>query len=691
MVKLGPKQAPLSRRELDRLERERKRNAQLENGGNGAIHGEPMEVLVQLQSQSKRTRSRRLDHSALEEAMRRREKNRLRLQARKLAKKRLLEASNEAGDSRSNIVPDVTLDGTAICDGEQTIENALTDSSVLSFQLDCERLGTSVAHHAHGGHHLEDHLQNESSSLASNNATGALSPLSPNSLQCGAGPNAAPEPPVSKPHLDVEIVTDPFWGDKKILSASSSNLVAEATQPAAIPKSPAQLAPNLQKAHAIARTVAGSRIPVARPARSVETSPNSSRVHARKGSEKSVTFSKHLDLPKDKVATNFESSFDNLEEYMAVSNQWHADRRSAATRGKQRKLSGSSLSSGSMISGSSNAVSTSQGALEVSCMSKPDTDLKSLGHGNALVPAVTLDACEPTTKASNPSTPLKGAVKEATRPLSSSAKRTPNDSPAGPKLTGTNNLSENIVRPRIPRTRPTRKIYPHPDLEAPVKPEEVSENRPTVDHGTTLAIVNHPLHISPAAQADDGGFSSNRPVPKEEIVSATVGRSTGGVDDASDTQKSKSPNSSILKTLGKSMSSAVHTLAPAASITQAKRLGKSRADDVDEMEKGIVSTAAPLDVKIPTTPQPERASDLVEYPNTPVVSRPGIAAPASTPATKSPLTFGMTLPSPPWSRGPILPIHTGDAVGDSNSPRGFVSALKWMLKKTFGYFWQRRQ
>jgi len=87
MVKLGPKLSPLSRRELENLEKQQKRVAQLENGIDPSVSGEPKENLNFLLSQSRRTRSRRLGYPALEQARRKWEKNRQRTQARRLAKK----------------------------------------------------------------------------------------------------------------------------------------------------------------------------------------------------------------------------------------------------------------------------------------------------------------------------------------------------------------------------------------------------------------------------------------------------------------------------------------------------------------------------------------------------------------------------------------------------------------------------
>jgi len=85
MVKIGGRARPLSRRELERLEKERKRA--LEDGRpNPLLVGEPRQNLCLLLSLSKRPRIKHLPVQDLEEIKRKREKNKKRTEARKLAK-----------------------------------------------------------------------------------------------------------------------------------------------------------------------------------------------------------------------------------------------------------------------------------------------------------------------------------------------------------------------------------------------------------------------------------------------------------------------------------------------------------------------------------------------------------------------------------------------------------------------------
>jgi len=134
------------------------------------------------------------------------------------------------------------------------------------------------------------------------------------------------------------------------------------------------------------------------------------------------------------------------------------------------------------------------------------------------------------------------------------------------------------------------------------------------------------------------------------------------------------------------------SLAPAAPIIQERRppfddksFQQRRGITVDDLEKGV------LDPQTPTR-FPRLGATAMKCPDSPLDNRSGIVAPASTPVSRSPLLLAIALPSPPWSRSTILPTHVCDA--NSNTEEGgfggLVLALKWMIKKTLDYFWQRR-
>lgn len=87
--------------------------------------------------------------------------------------------------------------------------------------------------------------------------------------------------------------------------------------------------------------------------------------------------------------------------------------------------------------------------------------------------------------------------------------------------------------------------------------------------------------------------------------------------------------------------------------------------------------------------------EFATWPYTPPLgSRSGIIPPTGTPVSRSPLAYAISLEPAPWGRSQILPMYGPHAAEtdtrEAGGMKGFVSALKWALKRTFGYFWQRR-
>lgn len=159
--------------------------------------------------------------------------------------------------------------------------------------------------------------------------------------------------------------------------------------------------------------------------------------------------------------------------------------------------------------------------------------------------------------------------------------------------------------------------------------------------------------------------------------------------------------------------STIRPLAPAAPIIQDKKvrsgvlaernLDIQRTATLDDLEKGTsdINYRVPCAVTERTISfgRPKTFQQDVDShqgtpacPDTPLRERSGIVPPASTPVSRSPLIFAIALPVAPWSRAAILPTHgphVAERYGDGGGMKGIVSALKWALKKTFGYFWQR--
>jgi len=436
-------------------------------------------------------------------------------------------------------------------------------------------------------------------------------------------------------------------------------------------------------------------------------STDSPGVCTRKGSNRSFVFSEPLDPAKYGAKTWLDSSFDSLEEYRTLSRAKSSVQKATEPYTTYNFL-GSCLSSASMLSASSNTVTGLQGPVNTT---RGDlSDVHGLGVlpdcKNAVVPFRRRDTHEwisdsQFTTEYLADIALDGPFNSADVFPTDSHSQSPSD-PTDTDLFGI------IARPRMPNTRPARIIYPRPALEQTKligTPEpigrEISRNiLPVTPQQKATSYISHL-----SSPIDDGLFSSNRRIFGKGDSNADIKNSQGPSHSFDSDRTPSSP--SILRTLSKSVSNVVHTLAPAASITQVKKMRKPRIDDADKMEKGSLTRSishpkpqphGSLDDEMAFNPltHTEGAQQLgntLNYPDTPLMSRPGIAAPASTPATRSPLKFGMILPSPPWSRAPVLPTHTGNAASADSAgfSRGFVSALKWMLKKTFGYFWQRRQ
>ncbi|KAF8168176.1 hypothetical protein B0H34DRAFT_804141 [Crassisporium funariophilum] len=74
------------------------------------------------------------------------------------------------------------------------------------------------------------------------------------------------------------------------------------------------------------------------------------------------------------------------------------------------------------------------------------------------------------------------------------------------------------------------------------------------------------------------------------------------------------------------------------------------------------------------------------FPDSPCNSRTGTIAPASTPVSKSPYIFAIALPSPPWSRTPLLPTHAEHVGADRTGGGRIFVALRWIMGKVWEYF-----
>ena len=92
MVKWGPKLPSPTRRQLDRIEKENKRIAQIESGVDPALLGEPRENLIYFPPPGKKRRFKRAEAATVGESQRKRAKKQKRALARRNAKDMVKEA-----------------------------------------------------------------------------------------------------------------------------------------------------------------------------------------------------------------------------------------------------------------------------------------------------------------------------------------------------------------------------------------------------------------------------------------------------------------------------------------------------------------------------------------------------------------------------------------------------------------------
>lgn len=231
-----------------------------------------------------------------------------------------------------------------------------------------------------------------------------------------------------------------------------------------------------------------------------------------------------------------------------------------------------------------------------------------------------------------------------------------------PKVTG---LPEPVsVQERVLRELSSNALAKQPEL------------KPDIDQSVTQSpIIDQIIH--------------KRDPSSSNVATAGLSFNTQGVDDPIVVSASE------LVAPDESHTPAV--LAPAACIIQDKKSKAIRNGEVDETQRSPRRNLFNIQPTLRSMLRPsarengsEQHTTSGKYPDTPPSSWSGIVPPAPTPATRSPLIFAMGLPSPPWSRSNVLPRHVADTNLEAGTSRGFVSALKWVLKKTFGYFWQRR-
>lgn len=258
------------------------------------------------------------------------------------------------------------------------------------------------------------------------------------------------------------------------------------------------------------------------------------------------------------------------------------------------------------------------------------------------------------------------------------------------KIKSDDRLSDEIESTRGINLRPLRVNYPRAVVES-LQSDKTPTAMPQPGFGDGSIIRPDPREdradtASGGYSKDDDNFSSNN--------STTLGMEERKVKSRADQlgairaeiNVTNTGNDDPMINLGST------SLAPAASIIQERRpafddkfIQQRRGLTVDDLEKGV------LDPQTPT--RFPRATGGMKCPDSPLDTRSGIVAPASTPVSRSPLLFAIALPSPPWSRSAILPTHACEA-NSNTEERGFgglVLALKWVLKKTLDYFWQRRR
>ncbi|PPQ87032.1 hypothetical protein CVT25_000009 [Psilocybe cyanescens] len=705
MVKLGPKLPPPTRRELARQEKEAKRAAQIANGLYPAQLGEPREHLALLLA--KKTRSKRLETSALEHSWKRWEKNQKRAQARRLAKTLKENISVDGYYSSLPLAPllliffyrpfmlrsqgygDTSQSAPSIAnEGQDNLKvQTIRDDSVEVRIPDLDSTSSEIQ-----GIPMDFHecpLGSETGELSFMSLTGTSLSLSSSEYpEILESPSVSMLPYTSNtPRLGVNIPTGDFWTESNAVSSSSPN-VRERNKTAKITP-PTQTQGNQAVGKSIDLPVLSSQVPpdvlsqissLRKPRTVMNAAMTPPRLSSRKGSASSFIFSEPLNLSK------------------------YSNRSAASASGRFQKPN--SNSPGNVVPSGQRLDTAPNTGLFRGLNSTPRPRVSAYLHPRSL------SSADQTVLAKS-----KDRMYDINDWNSNHVTWRPPAAPSKDAHSGTGYIFGTITAPAS-LVKQNAKGSPKADSEV-LTVEAVSNNVPGQQTQLPASITKlaKPFEPPPAkeqilqelsrnmiANQPESQRNTNPNPTHNPVLNQTVQKHdpfSSDVADAGASVDTQHANPSVISSesgpVVQDETDVAAVLAPAACIIQDKKSKVVQKDEADETEKGLRKNLFNIQPTLKAKLRPSARENgnqqyvtAVKYPDTPPNSWSGIVPPASTPATRSPLIFAMGLPSPLWSRSNVLPRHVSDTNPEAGTSRGFVSALKWVFRKTFGYFWQRR-
>ncbi|KDR84914.1 hypothetical protein GALMADRAFT_149447 [Galerina marginata CBS 339.88] len=723
MVKIGPKLPPPTRRQLDKLEKELKRAAQRVDGFNPNQLGEPREHLKLLLLKSKRARSKRPEIIAFSHSRRKWDKNQKRAQDRKLAK--------DVGQNRI-----AERSGRSVCSPNSDLpvgQDSQDDVDSMSQTMPVAFPGATTTHRsASSGGSPEVFVSPPESPMLDSfgGSTLLAEEVFPSPLTLGHAFQHKPEEVLvlaplvfvpSTPCLDIGInSTDSFWNGKVLSTLSSRTLstlklekedddqiTPKMKTPVVIhplrslaavqPSLPSQAPPGVSRGPFVRRSLV-----------LVNSVAASARLSFRQENRlsKSFIFSKPLDFTEYPGKSGLKRSFLHGSASPQVN-------QSSAEASKN----GSCTNRSTQIGFSAAAYPYSMRRPDfnepgVNFTGPPNFLAASLSSGSKLstLPSTVLLSGLPRTTRLEISDGLYSVQSRISGLLESATPLTPHHLGLGDVSDWDEDLVARSEGDSGSKSDTDKPVWwqDQNDLEADygdmdvddlfhnlAKPQRQSlviyPDNSRLQNQQKSSMINSNLHLrphkpSPSEAPDCHNFSSNNAkshgIKPTDIEAASF---VGGVD---------IPPPLVPSFANAPVAAAVITLAPAAQIFQGDSIhiagrgfrnvqvhkANEMAKDKDRLKKNPEIRNLDLGSHTQAYSPPDNQSVNVaswSYPDTPLAPQRGIIPPVSTPASRSPLIFAMALPSPPWSRTPLLPIHVVRAPkADGSESSGFVSGVE---------------
>ncbi|KAH9487005.1 hypothetical protein JR316_0001071 [Psilocybe cubensis] len=663
MVKVGPRLPPPTRRELARQEKEAKRAEQLANGIDPALLGEPREHLALLIA--KKTRSKRLEPSVLEQSWKKWEKNQKRAHARRLAKSLKeninSEGSQDYGDtsqSASSITNESNQDPKVETIRGDSVDARLPDMNSTASEMHGILVSSPACPLGPVSSELSSlSLTGTSLSLSSSECRGVLDPGSSTSLL----PYAS-----NTPLLGVQISTGDFWPDKNAAPSNLLDDMKEANESAKIkdithlqgtPERGKCTDPPTVSSQCPLNTL--SRVSSLRKSRTVMNAALAPpRLTSRKGSASSFIFSEPLDSSKFSSKSSVSASINTQRGESSVVGG------SESVTPTVESIRGLNLTPRARVSAYVRprcpVLDADQTILAESRGRDRDVNDKD---------TTKLTTWQPPVPPSNDTRPgientfgTIAAPASLAKQVTKNAYNNHNDVLNVGILSG--GISQHTNRYAASTPEVTSALEPKPIQDRVLK--ELSNNAPTDQ-----------------AELQPNTYQSNTQTPIVNEIKPKLGSSCSNVinEGSSSVQTMDQPNvvGAGGEPVGPDTSRTPAVLAPAACIVQDKKPKPIKKDEVVETQRSQRRSFFNIQPVLRSMLRPaardngsEQPTASGKYPDTPLSSWSGIVPPVPTPATRSPLIFAMGLPSPPWSRSNVLPRHVADTNPEAGTSRGFV-------------------